>query len=230
MKSTGKLLLCIPVFFLISCATSQDTLKEENWSPELRLQAGINHGGIVETTDLTSVEQVDVDGYTGATDPGFHAGAHVQLPLRKNSIETGLDYMYNSQSFQFEDGLQQFRGSRKIGVSQLMMPLTYNIGFLQSHAEGGLFRVKLGLLFQYNILQISDRGNQLPEFSFNHFSNGVTLGIESTPFSLQNGARIGFYLDIYRGSQIYKDYYNQSSFEEPGSSFFKAGMIYHFKY
>jgi hypothetical protein len=67
---------------------------------------------------------------------------------------------------------------------------------------------------------------------------GINRGgiVENTDMSQVAGAEVdaytgtktglGLYLDAYRGGQIYEDFYNLSSFEMPGSSFYKLGVIY----
>ena len=59
----------------------------------------------------------------------------------------------------------------------------------------------------------------LQSCQYNFFSGGVTLGLAAFPVSFDNGSRLGLYVDRYRGSQIYKDFYNQPEFEVPGSSY-----------
>jgi hypothetical protein len=136
--------------------------------------------------------------------------------------------MFSKQVFSYQDPANGYTGNRNIGMSQFMVPLTYNFTFLKKKRPGGLFQLKLGMMFQYNMLSLDDNGSLLPDYHVNRLSNGMILGFETTPFRLENGSRIGFYADLYRGTQIYEDFYNQSAFEMPGSSFFKAGIIYHF--
>jgi hypothetical protein len=144
----------------------------------------------------------------------------------KNRLETGIGFMYNKQIFTYNDFANTFIGEREIGASQFMLPISYNFGFFKNQFEGGLFRLKLGFMFQYNLLDIEDHSNELPGYKINDFSNGLLLGFETIPFQLNNGNRLGLTLEMYRGSQVYDDYYNREDFEMPGSSFFKAGIIY----
>ena len=74
-----------------------------------------------------------------------------------------------------------------------------------------------------------DNSQQLPVYSYNHWSNGPTLGISTTPFQLKNGAALGVYLGAYRGSKIYDDIYNSNDYVMPGSAYYKFGVIYQFK-
>lgn len=73
----------------------------------------------------TSVKHYEVDGFTGATAGDFHFGAHALFPVGKNRLETGVDIMYNDQSFTYRDKLRGFNGIREIHMTQLMLPLTF---------------------------------------------------------------------------------------------------------
>ena len=64
---------------------------------------------------------------------------------------------------------------------------------------------------------------------FLSFVIGGLFGISAYPVRFGNGSKLGFYVDAYRGSQIYEDYYNQKVFETPGSNFVKGGIRYRFK-
>jgi hypothetical protein len=145
--------------------------------------------------------------------------------LKYGALESGVDYMYNSQQFTFADPAHDFNGSRDISTNQIMLPLTYNFVLFKNSAD---IQIKLGYLGQINWLNIQDTGN-LPDYSVNTFSNGVLFGVSVSPFHFDNGKTLGFYADVYRGSQLYRDYYNRESFEMPGTSFLKFGIRYRFK-
>jgi hypothetical protein len=182
----------------------------------------------VENTDLTELENAEVDAYSGATSLGAHAGARIQLPVRKNSFESGVDLVYGHQKFTYNDNHNGFIGERNINLYQVMIPLVYNIGIYRKYQPDGLFQIKLGYQMELNFPSTTNEGGALPDYQINTFSSGPTFGLSSTPVTLKNGNKIGMYVDVYRGTQIYKDFYNKSTFEEPGSSFIKAGVIYHF--
>ena len=222
----------LTVLICITACTTIFPLSPEKtvWKPSMQLQAGINNGGIVENTDFTSKPNVPIDALTGATKRvGFNLGAHILLPIKKNAIETGIDYMYNGQSFTFNDQTYNYLAIRQIAISQLMLPITFNIGLFRIKENKPLFYLKVGYVFQYNLLNVTDNGQQLPAYTYIHWSNGPTLGISTTPFQLKNGASIGIYMDAYRGSKIYDDIYNSNDYKMPGSSYFKLGLIYKFK-
>lgn len=239
LKKILIIFLCITgVMGCVSIKTQVQNDKEKR-KPEYRVQLGINHGGIVENTNLTEIETDNINGltgatesvdaFTGATKAGVNAGAHMLIPLKTNNIELGVDYMLNNQTFSYCDSINMYYGNRKILTSQFLFPITYNIGLFKKKYKEGLLQIKLGYVFQYNLFNITSNGSHLPQYSVNNFSNGITLGFTSTPFELKNGSKFGFYVDMYRGSQAYEDFYNLKTFEMPATSFFKGGIIYHFK-
>lgn len=223
--TTGIIFVC---FILMGCASQQGMQNDKKWSPIYRLQVGTNKGGIVENTDMTVVGNAGLDAFTGATRRGMNASGKVLLPIRGNFVETGIDLMYNSQTFTYNDVANDFMGERKLGVTQIMVPLTYSIGILRQNHPEGLFQIKLGYVAQFNLFSVSDGIGNIPDYNTNSFSNGATLGLSITPFRLNSGAKLGFFMDGYRGTRVYEDFYNRSEFEIPGTSFLKYGIIYQF--
>jgi hypothetical protein len=220
-----KYFYCILIIILCGCST---TNLQDKWKPFYRLQGGMNHGGITENTDFSETANIPVDAFTGATKLNFNAGGHVLLPVLGNSIETGLDFMHSSQSFTFKDNTNFFKGTREIGTSQIMLPITIDFAFLKDLEQPlGALQLKLGYLMQLNFFSVTDAGI-LPSYSNKGFSKGMLFGISATPFRLSNGNRIGLYLDAYRGSKIYNDFYNTGVYKMPASSFLKFGVIYQF--
>jgi hypothetical protein len=197
----------------------------------ISFQIGSNMGGIVENTDMSVVPgikvppEATVDAFSGATYPGFNTGVHVNHRLKSNQVEAGLDYMYNYQKFNYTDAGNKFIGLRDMHVSQIMIPATYNLMIFRKAMPKAEMQLKVGLLGQVNFLTGKGTGI-LPEYSVVPFSAGPTFGFSVLPFQLRNGDKLGIYCDIYRGSQIYKDFYNQPEFEMPGSSFIKFGLKY----
>ncbi len=209
------------VFILNSCSTFKNL--------SYTVQAGINKGGITENTDLTILpgNAVEVDAFTGATKTGFNAGLRTTKTFNRTQLETGVDYMLNNQTFSYNDAVNNFNGNRKLAVSQLMVPLTWNILLLKNYLPRQELKVKVGVVGQYNSIAVIDTG-VLPEYSINPFSAGATLGFAAYPVVLSNGNKVGFFVEGYRGSRIYKDFYNQEEFEMPGSSFAKFGISFQF--
>ena len=220
-----KIVFGLSILLLTGCKISK---QGEALHPYYRMQAGLNKGGITENTDFTKTTDIQPDAFSGATKTGFNASGHIVLPLKRNALETGIDYMYNNQTFTFKDATYGNNGTRKIGTSQFMVPLTYNLSFFKKNNPLGSLQVKVGYLMQLNLFSVSNYGAQLTDYNTKGFSNGLTVGISATPFKFENGYRLGFYFDGYRGSKIYDDFYNRSIYEMPGSSFLKFGIIYQF--
>lgn len=224
MKNSSIVSLGLLSVLLMACSVSKEISTEKK--SRFSFQAGSNWGGITENTDMSVVPGVQVpaeatvDAFSGATQMGFNAGVHLNRQLKKNGLETGLDYMYNYQKFNYIDAGNRYIGVRELHVSQFMLPLTYN--FVIQKAG---FQVKAGLLGQFNLVSATGVGI-LPDYSVIPFSAGPTLGVSFLPVRFGNGDKLGIYCDIYRGSQIYKDFYNQPEFEMPGSSFVKFGLRY----
>ncbi len=219
-------LIIASLIFMLSCSTLEQSLSEKKTN--ISVQVGVNKGGITENTDMSVVpgvkvpSEATVDAFTGATQTGFNGGVHINHRLKKNQVETGLDYMYNFQKFNYIDVGNHYIGVRELHVSQFMIPLTYNFNFPKAGIQ-----FKVGFVGQFNI--VSGKGTGiLPDYSIKPFSAGPSLGISFLPFRLGTGVRLGMYCDIYRGSQIYKDFYNIAEYEIPGSSFIKFGLKYQF--
>jgi len=231
MKKTVIIFILGLSFIIInSCSTTRQTTATGR-KLKFSLQGGANIGGITENTDMTVVPNVEttVDAFSGATQTGFNVGMHINKTLKRNQIEAGIDYMYNHQSFTYNDAENMYNGVRELNVSQVLFPLTYNFVFLKKRLPHADIQLKAGYMGQLNFISTHETG-VLPEYSLNAWSNGLTLGISTFPFQFNNGSKLGFYFDMYRGSRIYEDYYNQSSFAMPGSSFMKFGVKYQFKY
>jgi hypothetical protein len=224
-----KLILTILAsFYLIainSCSTSRQTNTDR--SLKFSIQAGANKGGITENTDMTVVPgaETTVDAFSGATNYGINTGIHIAKPLKYNKVESGIDYMYNLQTFTYNDAVNNYSGVRELKVSQIMIPLTYNFVLFRNLLPDADIQLKLGYAGQLNFVSESGTGT-LPDYSIKPWSNGATFGISAFPVQFKNGSKLGFYFDAYRGTQVYEDFYNQKSFEMPGSSFMKFGFKY----
>lgn len=220
-------LILITAFALNGCTVTEKSHRAMKYS----LQAGINKGGITENTDLSvlsnPLDENHVDAYSGATRTGVNVSAHINKPLKYGEIESGLDYMYNDQTFLFNDQENMFVGVRSFNVKQIMLPMTYNFNIFKKALPQAELQFKLGFMGQFNFITILDTG-ALPDYSINAYSSGALFGISAYPVKFANGSKLGFYIDAYRGSQIYEDYYNQETFEMPGSSFVKGGIRFRF--
>ena len=226
MKKTAiTILMSLCLFAINSCSTSRQTNTDR--SLKFSIQAGTNKGGITENTDMTVVAgaETTVDAFSGATNYGINTGIHISKPLKYNKVEGGIDYMYNLQTFTYNDATNNYSGVRELKVSQIMIPLTYNFFLFRNLLPEADIQLKLGYAGQLNFVSESGTGT-LPDYSVKPWSNGATFGISAFPVQFKNGSKLGFYFDAYRGTQVYEDFYNQKSFEMPGSSFMKFGFKY----
>jgi hypothetical protein len=169
--------------------------------------------------------ETTVDAFSGATNYGINTGIHIAKPLKYNKVESGIDYMYNLQTFTYNDAVNNYSGVRELKVLQIMIPLTYNFVLFRNLLPDADIQLKLGYAGQLNFVSESGTGT-LPDYSVKPWSNGATFGISAFPVQFKNGSKLGFYFDAYRGTQVYEDFYNQKSFEMPGSSFMKFGFKY----
>lgn len=230
-KTITTFLLSLSLAIIPSCSVQKKAITGNRF--RFSIQAGSNIGGITENTDMSVVPGVQVppeaivDAFSGATHPGFNAGVHISRKMKMNHLETGLDYMYNHQTFNYIDAGNKYTGVRELHVSQLILPFTYNMVLFGKLFPEADMQLKAGLICQLNF--VSGKGvGILPDYSANPLSAGPILGFALYPLSFENGNKIGIYIDFYRGSQIYKDFYNQPDFEMPGSSFAKFGLTYKF--
>jgi hypothetical protein len=228
-KSLNKKWLIVPLFITMGCTTPSNlTHGDGKTNPTFRAHIGVGSGGITENTDMTVIDNAAVDAFSGATKKGVHAGGRVILPLKRNAVESGLDFSFGNQSFTYLDGVHGYVGKRTLDVAQLSVPLMYSLGFLKKNAPLGIFQIKAGVLGQMNLIGVTDTWGTLPEYKISPFSVGAIFGVSVTPIRLKNNARIGFYLEGYRGSQAYDDFYNRKEFETPGTSFVRYGIIWQF--
>lgn len=198
---------------------------------KISAQAGVHHGGIIENTDYSVVlekhpEHPAVDVYSGATRLGTNVGVHVNKPLKYGELETGVDYLYNKQNFTYSGNL--YSGERNFSVNRIMLPLTYNFCLFKRTLAANELQLKIGFLGQANLVSVSDKG-LLPDYKLYGWSQGATLGLSVYVYRFPNGSKLGLFGDFYRGSIMYSDYYNESGFEMPGSSYAKLGIRYRFK-
>ncbi len=220
----------VALITMAGCSGSREVTEAyQNRKVKFGVEAGTNLGGIVDNTDLTKIEGTPVDGFTGATRVGFHAGAHATIPVGRNDIKAGINYLFSPQKFTYNDAFHGYFGTRKISLSQLIVPITYNINLFKQRFDPGTISLKFGGALEYNMPSVQQQGQLLPGYTINKFSGGITLGISALPFTFANKSRLGCSFDIYRGSQIFDDLYNRAEYETPASSYMKLSIIYQFK-
>jgi len=225
--------LLLPLLY--SCAESMKLSNRNREQIKMSVSAGANRGGITENTDMSAIPGVvvppeaSVDAFTGSTQTGYNAGLHFSKGFGIGDLETGIEIMHNNQTFNYIDAGNFYSGVRRIGLTQVMIPLTYNFNFLEDQNGGAILALKAGLIGQTNFAKVKDSGIRLPDHYITRNSFGFTLGVSAFPVSFKNGSSLGAYIDIYRGSIIYEDLYNPKESEIPGSSFIRTGLIYRFK-
>lgn len=208
---------------LISCAGSKDI----NETAKLKIHAGINHGGIIENTDLSLIDNAPVDAYSGATSVGFSAGARYSFPLGKHGIQSGLDVLGNRNSISYSDDMNGYEGSRELFTTQVRIPLQYSFHLIKNDQGNPLIKLNLGLSGGLVFCSEIKSEGTLPEYDVKHFSLGPALGFEIHPLQLNNGSSLGFSFELSRSfQQIYTDFYQQG--DMPGLSYLRVGLIYGF--
>ncbi len=196
MKS--KMAIAFMISILLSCATTSDVEKEKV-GVSYDIRAGAGWGGIIEDTQ--------VDAVTGATNLGFTAGIHPAINIHGYVVETGIDVQTYSQSFTYNDPDAGFDGKRDFSLTELSIPLTYNFQFFNNSDLESIVQVRLGLTAGYIISDKITNNGTVPEYTLDNFSIGPTLGLTAIPFKLSDNMRLGFYFDLTRASEVYKDIY-----------------------
>ena len=230
MKSNIKIILILVLSSLAAGCASTGKITRK---PKVSVHAGLSHGGIVENTDMSVVPgaeappEATVDAFSGATRIGVNAGVRIAQPIGRIALETGVDYIRHNQQFNYIDAGHFAMGQRDLRVSQVAIPLRLQIPLFARLLPGADMGISAGYTGEINLIQVASSGI-LPDYSIIKWSDGLSVGFSMYPFVLENNSRLGIYVDLYRGSPAYEDYYNQASFEEPGTSFVKAGIAYKF--
>lgn len=223
-----KAVAWITFLLLLSACAGRIQAKSDS-KPNLAFQIGTNQGGINNYSDLCLLDQTRVpassllNAYNEGVHTGYNFGLHLIQPIRKNQMEVGMDYMNNNQLFRYVDASNQFLGTRSINVNQFMLPISYNIMLLRDLFLIGDIQLKLGYMWQLNIIDATGTGS-IPGTFINSISKGGTIGIAASILKFKNGCKIGLYCDVYRGSHLFSDFSSQSCFPTAGSGFVKSGF------
>ncbi len=217
--------LIILFFVLMGCGSTKNSLLKNTDASTVSVLAGVSAGGLVENTSMSGISSSsDIDAITGATNKSYNAGIHYELNLNGHKLETGLDYICFDQTVQYDMPSFSVNGKRAFRFHQLRAPVTYNLGFFRNSQNFPLLVLKAGLSVGYTFSKtITDYGS-LPDYKFTDWDYGPTLGVSFYPIQLSQGYRIGVYLDLYRGSQIYEDAYHRAE-GIGGQSFVKFGVV-----
>lgn len=185
------LLFAIPLLLLLSgCASIKTTYN---------VQAGVSWGGIIEDSEIDAV--------TGATNLGVSLGVHPNIYIGRRLAETGLDFLTYNQSWTYLDAGENYDGRRNLKFGELRVPLTYNFQLFRNSDDEGLLQLKLGLSAGYILYHNFTDTGTVPDYSLDNFSIGPSFGISTIPIKLNDNLQLGFYLDVLRGSKVYKDEY-----------------------
>ncbi|NOX87898.1 MAG: hypothetical protein GXO77_02650 [Calditrichaeota bacterium] len=217
--------LIIPFFVIISCGSTKNSLVIDTDASTVSVLAGVSAGGLVENTSMSGISgSSDIDAITGATNKSYNAGIHYEMNINGHRLETGLDYIGFDQAVEYDMPSFSVNGKRTFRFYQLRVPVTYNLGFFRNSRNFPRFVLKAGFSVGYTFSKsITDYGS-LPDYKFTGWDYGPTLGVSFYPIQLSRGYRIGVYLDLYRGSQIYEDAYHRAE-GIGGQSFVKFGLV-----
>jgi hypothetical protein len=221
LKSTAILLASL--FWGCSVTDEVARLPKNNFY----VGVGLAHGGIIENTNMEVTGTTPPDSYSGATKVGISATGSYERMVRNHAIEVTAMAMVNGQEFTYTDAIHGFNGKRNLVTTQLRFPITYNITLFRNSAYQPLVQLKVGMAPGFSVINVIDNVQGLPAYSINSFSNGAVFGFRVVPMVLKNQARLGFGIDMFRGGQIYNDFYQQG--DMPGSSYANFSVVYQFR-
>lgn len=223
-KSVGLITL-----LLLASVSAFGKQSHTDHNPTIALQIGTNRGGINDFTDLCLLDQNRVPihsmekAFEKGTHSGFNLGIHVNQHIRQNQIEIGLAYMNNAQTYKYTDASDCFIGLRSIDVKQFMVPISYNISMFRLLFPNSDIQLKLGYLWQFNVIDALGTGS-IPDYFINTVSKGGTLGISAYLLKFGHRFKIGVFGDLYRGSHLFSNCFGLSCFPTSSSYFLKSGI------
>jgi hypothetical protein len=217
------------ILTILSCSTAKNSLIRDNDNSEkhstISILAGLSSGGHVDNTIMSGINDVsNIDAVTGATKTRFNAGIHTEINLKSHYIETGLDYISFDQSVEYKLPSFSVAGNRDFNFHQLRLPLTYNLHLFKNSQNYPLLILKAGMSVGYTFSESVTHNGNIPDYKFTKWDYGPTIGIAVYPIQFKQSYRMGIYMDLYRGSQIYEDIYHQSE-GMGGHSFIKFGIV-----
>lgn len=214
-------------FFFLTCCTSTSRIPipKINFIDNTILYIGSATGGIVENENMEGIGSNNIDAISGSTYLTINTGLHQDFQTGKNSIETGLDYIFFNQKILVTSTLSGFSGGRDFIFHQFRIPLTYNFNFIKNEEDQYSLIIKTGASLGYTFNKsVSDSGSQ-PLYDFYNWDIGPTLGITYYPYINIEKIRTGLYIDLYRGTRIYKDdFHFKDGFG--GHSYIKFGICF----
>ncbi len=186
----------------------------------------IETGRLSKTFDkgVEAVNSLDLSVERGVDIPtNYNAGIHTEINLKGHLIETGLDYISFDQTVEYKLPSLSVAGNRDFSFHQLRLPLTYNLLLFKNRQNRPRLILKAGMPVGYTFIESVTENGNIPDYKFTNWDYGPTLGASIYPLQLKQNYRVGFYLDLYRGSRIYEDIYHKSEVIG-GHSYMKYGI------
>ena len=215
---------------LLNCSIARrilsDDLHQSKNYPKISFRAGAASGGLVENSEMSGIGDIsELDAITGATKTLYNAGVHTEVNLKGHKIETGIDYIGFDQSVKYELPSLSIDGKRDFRFHQLRLPLTYNLHLFKNRQSYPKLVLQGGISVGYTFVKsVTDHGN-VPDYEFKSMDYGPALGITIYPINPIWKYRLGIYIDLYRGSQIYSDIYHRAE-GIGGHSFMMFGFVF----
>lgn len=214
---------------VISCSSVKNSSSRDtgfSGKPKVSIIAGLSSGGYIDNTELKGISGISkVDAVTGATKTLYAAGIHASWAVKGHTLESGLEYNRFEQTVKYSLPSFSVDGKRDFTFQQIRLPLTYDFLFLRDERNLPRLILKAGASFGYTFSKdATDTGN-VPDYSFTDFDYGPLFGMACYPFPTYNKYRFGLFLDLYRGSRIYKDTYHKES-GIGGLGFVRYGLVF----
>ncbi len=170
------------------------------------LYGGINDGGIVMIGK--------VDGVTGATKMGGHAGLQAEFNLWGNYIQTGIDYLYYAEDIIYNDPKNSISGTRSFALQTVSFPVTYNLHFFNRSNGTPILVLSLGVQGSYFLSQDVRDSGTLSGYQLKNYTFAPLLRFSVYPFNFLDQYSAGVYLNVSRTfkSQFYSDDYYSKDF------------------
>lgn len=225
MKRFYRHFLWTPVFLLTVFASGLGQSPFEQPEYKYSFLLGINGGGMVENSELKGLKgATGADAITGATKLQITVGVHRNFKILGQWFETGFDFLDFDHSIDYNLPSFHRHGSIRFSFQQIRLPIRYKLQIYNNQYTEKNVTVNFGLSFGYSLFKEEHSTGNMPHYSIRQTDWGPSLGLVIFPFSstyLKNG---GFFVDAYRGSQIFDDPFHKAS-GVGNNSYLKFGFI-----